>query len=86
VGGVRVRIGVFAHASAGRVGVMVLHPQASGLGWELAGGVVGGLGFSGGETDAVDDGVGVADGAKSVFERRWVPRSSVSLMRRMARR
>jgi hypothetical protein len=31
-------------------------------------GVVGGLGFSGGETDAVDDGVGVADGAESVFE------------------
>jgi hypothetical protein len=43
---------------------------ASRLGWKLAGGVVGGLGFSGGETDAVDDGVGVADGAESVFERK----------------
>jgi hypothetical protein len=29
---------------------------------------VGGLGFSSGETNAVDDGVGVADGAEGVFK------------------
>jgi hypothetical protein len=38
------------------------------LGWEFAGGVVGGFVLAGGEADAVDGGVGVADGAESLVE------------------
>ncbi len=44
---VRVRIGIFAHASVRWVGVVVLHPQAARLGGELAGRVVRCLGLSG---------------------------------------
>ncbi len=68
VGGVGVRVGVFAHASVGRIWVVVFHPEGSGLSGKLAGGVMGGLGLAGGEADAVDGGVGVADGAEGFFE------------------